>query len=188
MVETTIVPTRDLDVVSSLLAQTFAEDPVTRWVAPDPRGDALMFGTLVRWAHHSEVAQDLALRDGGFAGIAVWDPPGHRVSRTNQLRAIPGFVRALRTGIWRGKYLEDTFSKLQPKEPHWYLAQLGAVEKGVGVGTALLEAGLARVQGPAYLESSNEANIPLYERFGFEVVQEVRLPNGPSMWPMYRGA
>jgi hypothetical protein len=39
---------------------------------------------------------------------------------------------------------------------------------------------------PAYLESSKERNIDFYARFGFRVLQEVRLPRGPKMWPMWR--
>jgi hypothetical protein len=38
----------------------------------------------------------------------------------------------------------------------------------------------------AYLESSKERNISFYERFGFKVIGELRLPRGPMMWPMWR--
>jgi len=49
--------------------------------------------------------------------------------------------------------------------------------------------GLARldqVRGPAYLESSKHENIPLYERFGFELREAITLPDGPDLWPMWR--
>jgi len=39
---------------------------------------------------------------------------------------------------------------------------------------------------PAYLESSKERNIDFYSRFGFRVLEEVKLPRGPKMWPMWR--
>jgi hypothetical protein len=48
---------------------------------------------------------------------------------------------------------------------------------------------LARVDAngmPAYPESSNERNIALYGRHGFEVTEEVTIPNGPRVWPMWR--
>jgi hypothetical protein len=57
------------------------------------------------------------------------------------------------------------------------------------VGSALLTPVLARVYAdrmPAYLESSNERNIALCGRHGFEVTSELALPNGPRIWPMWR--
>jgi hypothetical protein len=39
----------------------------------------------------------------------------------------------------------------------------------------------------AYLESSNERNVPLYERHGFRVLREWRAPgDGARMWLMAR--
>jgi hypothetical protein len=39
---------------------------------------------------------------------------------------------------------------------------------------------------PAYLEATSEGNKRLYLRHGFEVTGEIKLPDGPSMWPMWR--
>lgn len=40
---------------------------------------------------------------------------------------------------------------------------------------------------PAYLESSNERNLPLYERNGFRVIGDLRaLGHGPTIWRMWR--
>jgi GNAT superfamily N-acetyltransferase len=64
-------------------------------------------------------------------------------------------------------------------------------QQGKGLGTALLEPGLDhtdRLGLPAYLESSNIRNVPLYERHGFEVTEEVELPSGPPIWLMWRPA
>ena len=60
-----------------------------------------------------------------------------------------------------------------PEEPHWYLPLIGVdpIEQGRGCGSALLRVGLSRCDAdrlPAYLESTNPKNIPLYERYGFE--------------------
>jgi ribosomal protein S18 acetylase RimI-like enzyme len=40
---------------------------------------------------------------------------------------------------------------------------------------------------PAYLESSNERNLSLYERHGFKVVEAMKLlGKGPTVWRMWR--
>ena len=40
---------------------------------------------------------------------------------------------------------------------------------------------------PAYLESSKEKNVPLYERNGFKVTEVYTVPNGgPPIWLMWR--
>jgi GNAT superfamily N-acetyltransferase len=61
--------------------------------------------------------------------------------------------------------------------------------QGRGLGSALLARMLARVDAdgmPAYLESSNERNVALYGRHGFEFTREVAIPGGPRIWPMWR--
>jgi len=39
---------------------------------------------------------------------------------------------------------------------------------------------------PAYLESTNPRNRTLYERHGFEVVEELSVPGGPVLMAMWR--
>ena len=79
-----------------------------------------------------------------------------------------------------------------PQEPHYYLGAVGVDPQfqGQGLGSALIEQGTARCdeeQMPAYLVSSNPRNVPLYERHGFEVIEEIELPSGgPTLWRMWR--
>jgi predicted GNAT family N-acyltransferase len=58
------------------------------------------------------------------------------------------------------------------------------------LGSALLQVALAHVDeegDPSYLESSKERNVPLYARFGFEVIGEVPSKSGsPPLWRMWR--
>ncbi len=39
---------------------------------------------------------------------------------------------------------------------------------------------------PAYLEATSPRNRQLYQRLGFHVTSEIPLPDGPTMWRMWR--
>jgi ribosomal protein S18 acetylase RimI-like enzyme len=80
-----------------------------------------------------------------------------------------------------------------PEEPHWYLSIVGvdAAHQGKGLGARLLEEPLARCHEEglmAYLESTNPANISLYERHGFRVTTEIHSGDAPPIFPMLRPA
>ena len=79
-----------------------------------------------------------------------------------------------------------------PREPHWHLDSV-AVEpgwQGHGIGSALVEFALEQMRqsGVALvLETGTPRNVPLYERLGFEVVEDVDSPEGgPHVWFMRR--
>jgi hypothetical protein len=60
----------------------------------------------------------------------------------------------------------------------------------LGFGAALLRPMLERCDAdgvPAYLEATSPRNRALYERHGFEVTEELKLPaGGPPIWLMWR--
>ena len=39
---------------------------------------------------------------------------------------------------------------------------------------------------PTYFEATSEVSVAFYEHVGFTVVKEIKLPRGPSLWPMLR--
>jgi GNAT superfamily N-acetyltransferase len=58
-----------------------------------------------------------------------------------------------------------------------------------GYGSVLMDHGVSVCDNQniaAYLESTNPANIPLYERFGFEVVGEIQVGASPVITRMLR--
>lgn len=171
-----------------VLARAFADDPVFRWVQPRRRGDRLTFAGI-HLAMHGAPGTGHLLFDGGVpAAAAFWDPPGYRPGPLRQVAALPFLAAGITTGLGRGIALTTALEERRPNEPHWYLSTIGAALPGRGFGAALLKYGLDRVTGPAYLESSNPRNVPLYRRFGFEPLAPIRLPRGPELIPMFRPA
>jgi GNAT superfamily N-acetyltransferase len=188
------VAAADADPLAAVLGRAVADDPVWRWMFPRrPERMAAMFAMLLRHAHLPNGVSELAEQDGEVLAGALWDPPGRwRISVSTQLKQLPALLRVLggRTfTVLRGL---GEIERAHPIEPHWYLAVLGTdpAAQGRGLGSALLRSRLSRCDDtrfPAYLESSKEENVPYYERFGFRVTGEVRLPgDGPRVWPMWR--
>jgi GNAT superfamily N-acetyltransferase len=175
----------DRDDVVRVMSTAFDDDPVTRWLLPTGSLEPL-FAAHARWSHFVPGCTDLALEDGVAVGAAFWDPPGFRSPVWRQLVALPAYARALGRNLSRGATLERVMHQARPSRKFWYLAGVGAVRRGRGVGSALLQHRLDRTTGPAYLESSKQENIPLYQRFGFELRDTIELPDGPELWPMWR--
>ncbi|MHB8246719.1 MAG: GNAT family N-acetyltransferase [Acidimicrobiales bacterium] len=173
--------------VTGVLSEAFRSDPVIRWLLPEGQRVELLFHALARYQHGLHGGTDLAEIDGEPAGASLWDRPGYRQSTWHTLGSAVPLVRSLRSRIHYGSALEQAFHRERPPGAFWYLASIGAAHKGQGIGSALLAHRLDHLAGPVYLESSNEMNLPLYERFGFRVTGEICLPhNGPTCWKMLR--
>lgn len=173
----------------NLLTIGFATDPVARWFWPDA-ADYLAWMPLFA-AAFSGKALDHETADLSPCGraAAFWLPPGVHADEEAVGALIEQSIPAHRRGE------TDAFmaqmDELHPKEPCWHLPQIAAdvTARGQGLGSALLEYGLRRCDAEgaaAYLESSNPRNVPLYERFGFEVIGEIRAGSSPVMHPMLR--
>lgn len=177
----------DLPALSRTLAAAFFDDPVFAWCYADdvPRREI-----LPRW-FETVIAANLAHGEiyttPDVVAGAVWVPPG--AEDDEELEADLGEIS--------GGYAQTLFDIFEvmgqnhPREPHHYLFLLGTAPgwQSRGIGSALMRPVLEvcdRDAMPAYLEATSEHNQRLYLRQGFEVVGEIRLPGGPSMWPMWR--
>jgi ribosomal protein S18 acetylase RimI-like enzyme len=184
----------DADSLAAVLGRAFADDPIWQWMFPrHPERMAALFAMLLHHAHLPNGVSELAEQNGTVLAGALWDPPGRwRISVAAQLRQLPGLLRVLGTRTFAVLRGLGEIERAHPIEPHWYLAVLGTdpSAQGRGLGSALLRSRLSRcddLRFPAYLESSKERNIAYYERFGFRVTGELRLPDGgPTVWPMWR--
>jgi ribosomal protein S18 acetylase RimI-like enzyme len=183
----------DADPLADVLGRAFADDPLWQWMFPGrPERMAAMFAMLLHRSHLPNGVSELAEEDGRVLAGALWDPPGRwRISVAAQLRQIPAMMRVLGTRTFAVMRGLGEIEQAHPIEPHWYLAVLGTDPRaqGRGLGSALLRSRLIRcddLRFPAYLESSKESNVTYYERFGFRVTGEIRVPGGPGVWAMWR--
>jgi ribosomal protein S18 acetylase RimI-like enzyme len=181
--------------LAQTLASAFQDDPVIAWIFPDQRRRRAVLAAFMEFRlRHLAFPHDQVWATTDAAAAAVWLPPPGRwqLPLPQQLRLLPALVRFL--GLRTASILAG-LERMEARHPqdraHWYLFILGTEQaaQGQGLGSALLAHMLARVdadQLPAYLESSNERNLALYGRHGFEVTSEVAIPGGPTIWPMWR--
>ena len=173
----------------SVQMMAFSSDPIMRWCWPEPHEYVRHFPTFVRGFGGRAFEHGAAHVADAFLGGSLWLPPGAGTDDDaleklfNETVAEP--VRSEAFSI-----LEQV-GKAHPAEPHWHLAFIGVdpTQQGKGIGAALLRYALARIdeQGlHSYLESSNPANISLYQRHGFEVIREIRVGGSPPVTPMLR--
>jgi ribosomal protein S18 acetylase RimI-like enzyme len=184
----------DVPVIASALARAFEDDPVMNHVMHDED----IIGRLERafsfFLRKIWLPQDECYGTDRLSGAALWLPPGKwHLGPLTQIRLLPGMASVVGRNLPRMMSVLTTMEKKHPKEPlHHYLAVLGVEPElqGRGFGGALMQPVLSRCdrdRTAAYLESSKERNVVLYERHGFRVVEEVRLPKGgPPIWRMWR--
>lgn len=186
--------TADAQAVTEMLVRAFDDDPVASYMFAGRRrrrrGLHSFFSTELRRHYlphgHVYTTDDLS-------GAALWGPPDReRHPARELLELLPTAPYLLSPHVLGALRLMFTVEGLHPKEPHWYLFTLGTApeRQGKGVGSTLLRSMLSHVDlegESAYLESSKERNVPLYARFGFEVIDELHPTwGGPTLWRMWR--
>jgi len=181
----------DLAQTASVLAAAFQDDPVFTWCVPDATRRAAVLPTFFR-----VVANAIAVHDdihvaavtsrpvsGAIDGAAMWLPP--EAAPVGDLEA--PFAELFGDDAGRAFEIVGLLEEHHPMTPHHYLWFLGVAPaaQGQGIGSALLRQDRP---GPAYLEATSKDNRRLYERHGFEVVDELRVGDSPTIWAMWRPA
>jgi len=188
----------DHDHLVGVMTRAFAHDPCFSWVfrREDRRGRDLSLLFRTAWA--ALVPHGISVTTSDRAGVALWAPPGRHQPDESVTTTFGAEMAAVYEPGAMQRLLE--FFALtdahHPTEPHYYLGVLAADDgrQGQGLGSSCLQAVLERevdrTGAPAYLESSNDKNVPLYERHGFEVVGIAHLSGsasaGPPLFFMWR--
>jgi ribosomal protein S18 acetylase RimI-like enzyme len=183
----------DLGQLADILSDSFSSDPIMNWVIPMPALYPGFFKLIIDGLYLPKGISHL--EDEG-RGASLWLPPGQDFEMPLRMgllgMILPLIVSKGFSPVKNIRQQGDFFARYHPAKPHYYLQFIGARQshQGQGVGSALLKQGTLRCdqeQMPAYLESSNILNVPLYQRHGFEVIHEGEIPGGgPTAWFMWR--
>ena len=178
--------------MGALLSVAFTDDPFVRWLMPRSLDFLRDTKKHPRRAYSAAFDAGTVFVVGDFVASAVWIPPGEKADRSEELaQAEPG--AAVDGPAFPPEFPEliEKSEAFRPEAPHWYLGLIAVdlAYRGHGIGTRLLEHCLQYVDRdglPAYLESTNAANLSLYRRFGFRDLAEVRVGSSPPRFPMLR--
>jgi ribosomal protein S18 acetylase RimI-like enzyme len=171
------------------LVLAFSADPANRWMYPAPDSYLRHFPAFVMALGGRAFACGTAHFIGDVQAAALWLPPGAQPDEEALMALLhDGLSEEVQrdlTGIF------DQMGSYHPHEPHWYLPWIGVdpAQQRKGLGSTLLTHALRACDAagtPAYLESSNPENIPLYQRHGFEVMGTIQVGTSPPITPMLR--
>lgn len=185
----------DAEAVATIAAAAFYDDPVMCWALQDGGArraqlHSIFVGLVYDYVPDRGVVHVLedacvAYWRGPDFGYGVLPPEGRPQPPQDSAVPIP------QEAVERLIALDAAMHAAHPHEPHWYLNVLGTSpeRQGTGLGGRTMDLVLATCDTagiPAYLESSNPRNMTLYRRHGFEPTGEIPLPDGPSLYPMWR--
>jgi GNAT superfamily N-acetyltransferase len=184
----------DAQTVALVAAAAFYDDPVMCWAFPDPDARLGQLQAVFRGLVHDYLPSrgKVQLLDEGCA--TFWRGPDFVYGS-----APPGGAgTAEDAGLFPADVVErliafdEAMAAAHPHDQnHWYLNVVATLpeRQGTGLGARTMAPVLAICDAaglPAYLESSNPRNMTLYRRHGFEQTGEIPLPEGPSLYPMWR--
>jgi len=172
-----------------VIVLAFSADPFMRWIYPDPSRYLSHFPAYVRGLGGRAFEHGTAYATAEIEGAALWLPPGVHLD----VQALESLFQQTVDEPTRSELVAvvGEISRYYPEEDHWYLPLIGVdpTQQGRGFGGALMSHALVvcdRDSIPAYLETANPANVPLYQRYGFELLGKIQVGSSPLMFPMLR--
>ncbi|GAB3293370.1 GNAT family N-acetyltransferase [Epidermidibacterium keratini] len=184
--------------VRSLLARAYANDPMMRWVFPEPatRTDCIAAWLGLYVERYAEIGLIKVIGGDPAVAVGVGRDTALPRSRPDTFPSPSGILRAL-VGREHSRTVTAAMARLAslgPQRPALYLQFLAVdpQEQGSGYGRELLAQLLQLshdARKPIKLETTNPVNVDFYRKFGFSVVDDMRLGiDGPTGWSMWRDA
>ena len=190
---------RNVREASLVVARAFQDDLIDSYFFPNPEerkkklppfyeyrlGHAVRYGTVYATSPNlegiaawlpcdlREIPMWKMMLTGGFK---LFRKMGNKV--TSKMMAVRDYVESMTTKNAGDKYLHLEMLAVEPKF------------QGMGHAKKLLEPMFKRLDSeklPCFLETSTEKNVPFYQNFGFEVVEESTIPGTDvPFWDLLR--
>ncbi|MEU3333533.1 GNAT family N-acetyltransferase [Streptomyces sp. NPDC006668] len=183
----------DVDGIVATFTSAFLHDPVWGPAFPDEGRRAEQAAVMWRIYATSALRYPWTLVTPDVEAAALWIPPGGVELTQDEVDGLEGRLAEATDPVTARGIMEvgELFEEAHPAEPFFYLTILGTHtdHRGKGLGMGLLSESLARIDelgAPAYLESTNPANLKRYESVGFTARDRITLPGGQVVTTMWR--
>jgi ribosomal protein S18 acetylase RimI-like enzyme len=173
----------DVESAAQVIAQAFVDDPLTSFMLPIKATRTKTLTKFFRVYAEINIKNQRAYGVGEpLQGVAFWKFPGQD-SMSISVKALGKLLPLLFTlypiGYIRAKAILNQIETLHQKyadAPHFYLDNLGvlASARGKGLASQLIRPFLEMADSQkvvAYTDTVTEANVPLYEHFGFQCIE-----------------
>jgi ribosomal protein S18 acetylase RimI-like enzyme len=180
-------------------ARAFQNDPLWRYLLPDINARQVVLESFFKVFLKFSIANFKAYGvSKPVDGVAVWSSPNQEgmslsgVFGTDLLKLVSS---RMFFSFFKAYRVFSRFEKMHRKcapQPHYYLEAIAVIPESQSKGFAsrlirpLLEKAEKEMVG-AYTETVTASNVGLYEHFGFQCVEEVKMPNTDlTLWALYR--
>jgi GNAT superfamily N-acetyltransferase len=177
----------DVEPAAEVIAQAFQSDPLVLYMLPSQRSRIRTLTKFFRVYGEINIRNGRAYGVGKpLQGVAYWVPPGQNglsVSLKSLSKFVPLLFSPYVAGYYRAYRVKgilprtEALHKKYANAPHYYLDNLGVLPsaQGKGYSSKLIRPILARADEEhvlVYTDTVTLANVPYYEHFGFECVEE----------------
>ncbi|MDH6463625.1 hypothetical protein M2302_003820 [Micromonospora sp. A200] len=179
----------DIPDIVDLVVDPFADSTIGAWLVPDEHRRRVILSAVVRiWTEHALLFGEACLLQDRSAA-AVW------LHRYGPISPPSGYGKRLAVAcgeyVDRFLHLDDVLHTHRPEGPHNHLAFFAVAPKPYRASRAstLLATSNARmgqVPLPTYTEATTLADRDLYARHGYVPLAPFTLPDGSTIYPMWR--
>jgi ribosomal protein S18 acetylase RimI-like enzyme len=173
--DVTVATADDRDVVVATVTAAFVDDPAFAYFAGGPRSYSDFAARFAGQLFDKRVSAGTVWVIEGGLSVAMWDAPAPS-EPLQEREAGDQAGTNVHTADERARLAayDAVVDRVRPRDRHWYLGVLATHPQYAGRrwGRAVMAAGLAAADRDgldAYLETTHEENVGLYERSGWLV-------------------
>ena len=190
--------TQDTNWASNILEQAFYPDPLLRFIYGDTINEPGRLNWFFRVTFRLVALYGACFSTAEKDGVLMMLPPDQTTMTIGKMYQSGILAAPFKMG-WASfsrLMMVMDFTEKEHKAAtsfdHYYIMTVGVLpeRQGRGVGKILMTKALEIVDAhtmPCYLETQNKNNVPMYQKFGFEVVSDKEIPKGGlHSWGMLR--